>query len=123
MFYFRGEGERMAQEWAKAFYNSTAWKGARAAYIKTRIAADGGMCETCHEVPGYIVHHRTPLTQENINDSDVTLNFANFKYDCKECHDKEDENHGLNEKNETLCYFVNGRMVPKGRRPNEIAPL
>lgn len=113
----------MAKEWAKWFYNSAAWLKARAAYIKYRIQIDGGLCETCHEVPGYIVHHKIPLTPENINNPEITLNFENFKYDCKKCHDNEDENHGFNKKNETLCEFVNGRMIPKGDRPNEIAPL
>lgn len=112
----------MAKEWAKPFYNSTAWKEARLSYIRMRRAIDGGMCETCRKVPGYIVHHKISLTQENINDSEITLNFENFKYDCKKCHDNEDENHGFNKKNEIMCEFVNGRMIPKGDRPNEIAP-
>jgi len=35
----------MAKEWAKKFYNSTAWKECRAAYIKSV----QGLCETCLE--------------------------------------------------------------------------
>ncbi len=54
----------MAQEWAKAFYRSRRWLRCRDAYIKDRILADGGLCEECHDRPGYIVHHRKPLTQE-----------------------------------------------------------
>ena len=52
----------MAQEWAKAFYRFKRWLTCRDAYIKDRILADGGLCEECHDRPGYIVHHRKPLT-------------------------------------------------------------
>lgn len=81
----------MAREFAKAFYNSTRWKKCRMAYIRHRKSVDGGMCESCRERPGYIVHHKTELTPENINDPDVTLGFWNLKYDCLECHNKEHE--------------------------------
>ena len=56
----------MAQEWAKAFYRSRRWLRCRDAYIKDRILADGGLCEECRDRPGYIVHHRKPLTQETV---------------------------------------------------------
>ena len=79
----------MAREFAKTFYNSKAWKKARAAYIAQRKAIDGGMCESCHQRPGYIVHHKIELSPENINNPDIALNFANFKYDCHVCHNKE----------------------------------
>lgn len=53
------------------------------------MAADGGMCESCHERPGYIVHHKKELTPWNINDPDIALNHGNLKYDCHACHNKE----------------------------------
>ncbi len=81
----------MAKEFAKRFYNSKEWRKCRAAYIAQRKAIDGGMCESCHEVPGYIVHHKTELTPENINNPDVALGFKNLKYDCHVCHQKERE--------------------------------
>lgn len=120
---WRRNGEGMAKEWAKPFYNSTAWKEARAAYIKLRITIDGGLCETCGKKHGYIVHHKIPLTEENICDPEITLNFENFKYDCKECHDNEDENHGVNRKKECYCEFINGIPIPKGKRDDERTPL
>lgn len=83
----------MARDFARAFYNGKAWKKCRAAYISHRRSLDGGMCETCHERPGYIVHHKQELTPENINDPDIALGFENLKYDCLECHNKE---HGKN---------------------------
>lgn len=44
----------MAQEFARKFYDSTAWRKCRGAYIQHRMAVDGGMCETCHERPGCV---------------------------------------------------------------------
>lgn len=82
----------MARDFSKYFYNSTAWKKCRAAYISYRKSIDGAMCENCHERPGYIVHHRQELTPENINDPDIALGFENLKYECLECHNKEHGN-------------------------------
>lgn len=79
----------MAKIFAKPFYDSKEWQRCRAAYISHRKSVDGGMCETCHEKPGYIVHHKIELTPENINNPDITLGFENLKYDCHECHNRE----------------------------------
>lgn len=79
----------MAREFAKEFYKSKQWQKCRAAYIAHRKSIDGGLCETCHEAPGYIVHHKTELTPENINDPDIALGYDNLKYDCHICHNKE----------------------------------
>lgn len=80
----------MAKEFAKAFYNSKAWRECRKSYIAYRIAIDGGMCENCHNNLGYICHHIIELTPENINDPNIALNHSNLRYDCKHCHDEED---------------------------------
>lgn len=101
----------MAKDFAKGFYNSKAWQAVRLAYIKYRIGIDGGMCETCGNRPGYIVHHKEELTEENISNTNISLNFENFKYDCKFCHDRE-EGHFIKEK-ETRCGFdANGMPLP-----------
>ncbi|MEY8381966.1 hypothetical protein AALG83_02190 [Christensenellaceae bacterium 44-20] len=78
----------MAREFAKAFYHSSAWLKCRGAYIRERIAIDGGMCQRCHIVPGYIVHHKVWLTPDNISNPDVTLNKENLEYVCLVCHNK-----------------------------------
>jgi 5-methylcytosine-specific restriction protein A len=79
----------MAKEWAKKFYNSKAWQKCREGYIDTV----HGLCETCLDknklTPGYILHHKTWLTPENINDPNITLNWDNLKYECQDCHNKE----------------------------------
>lgn len=35
------------------------------------------------------VHHKVPLTPENINDPNVTLNWENLELLCKDCHEEE----------------------------------
>ncbi len=86
----------MAREFAEAFYKGTKWRKCRASYIAYRRGVDGGLCETCHEKLGKIVHHKIPLTPQNINDPDISLGMSNLKYDCKDCHEKED--HGYRNK-------------------------
>lgn len=105
----------MAREFAKKFYDSSTWKKSRAAYIAYRRAIDGGMCESCHAVPGYIVHHKTELSPSNINNPEITLNFDNFKYDCHICHNKErkrqEEAEGL------VPYEFDADGMPIGQSP------
>ena len=101
------------KSYAKRFYNSRAWRKCRAAYIASREAVDGGLCEECHEAPGYIVHHKVLLTEKNINNPDVTLNVKKLKYVCKNCHDKE-EIHPLHASIDTRCTFDSeGNPIPK----------
>ena len=88
----------MAQEWAKPFYNSKAWKSCRKAYIQKRTLIDGAMCEVCHKEPIYIVHHKITLTPNNINDPDISLNHCLMEGNCKQCHDRQ-EGHFIDSKN------------------------
>lgn len=108
----------MAREFAKAFYNSKLWKKARAAYIAQRKAIDGGMCESCHQQPGYIVHHKVELTPENINDPDIALNLENFKYDCHVCHNK--ENTALDKIEGLVYYEFDAAGQPIAQSPPDI---
>lgn len=79
----------MAKEFAKPFYRSKAWRRARKQYIDSV----DGLCERClakgKYEPGLIVHHKTWLTPDNINDVNITLNPMNFEYLCQECHNEE----------------------------------
>jgi 5-methylcytosine-specific restriction endonuclease McrA len=101
----------MAKEWAQKFYSSKEWKECRAAYIDSV----DGLCERCLEKgkvnPGYIVHHKTYLTPENINDPEITLNFEELEYLCKQCHDEE---HGVG---------VSGEVTRKDLKFNEFGEL
>lgn len=97
-------GDEMAQAYAKAFYKTAKWLKCRQSYIDSRIMQDGGLCEECHDRPGYIVHHKIRLTESNIQNPEVSLNHENLEYVCKECHD-EFEGHGLNKAVKPLCMF------------------
>jgi len=50
----------------------------------------GGLCENCLSKgiikPAEAVHHITPLTNENISDFDISLNWKNLKALCRTCH-------------------------------------
>lgn len=74
------------REFARAFYKSKAWQRCRDSYAKSV----GGLCERCLSKgmyrPGEIVHHRTPLTPDNIGDPGVTLNWGNLELVCRDCH-------------------------------------
>jgi len=76
------------KDFAKAFYNSPAWKSTRKAYMKKA----GGLCEECLKKglynPAVIVHHKTWLTPENINDPKITLSFDNLEAVCMDCHEE-----------------------------------
>lgn len=102
-----GAKEEMARKFAEAFYKSKKWQKCRATYILYRKSVDGGLCETCREKLGKIVHHKIPLTPENINDPDISLGMANLKYDCKDCHEREDHGYGKKQPEEMPRYYFN----------------
>lgn len=71
----------MAKEYAKEFYNSTAWRKTKEAYA----ASVFYLCERCGK-EGYICHHINHITPKNINNPDITLSWSNLMYLCQECH-------------------------------------
>ncbi len=79
----------MSQGKRAAFYHSTAWRKARAAYLAYRKAMDGGLCEVCGAQLGDTVHHKTWLTDDNIGNPDIALNPQNFCLVCRDCHARE----------------------------------
>ena len=66
---------------AKAFYESPAWRNTRAYIIKR----GAGLCVRCGAL-GAIVHHKRPLTPSNIDDPLVSLNENNLETLCRACH-------------------------------------
>lgn len=48
------------------------------------------LCERCLKQgimkPAEIVHHKTELTPENINNPNITLSFDNLEAVCRDCH-------------------------------------
>lgn len=82
----------MAEPWAARFYNGKAWRALRGRLIAER----NYICEECGgnfalEPSRLVGHHKKELTPENITDINISLNPANIKIICKECHDKEHE--------------------------------
>ncbi len=69
----------------KNFYkNSKAWKAARWECI----LRCHGLCQRCGKT-GKEVHHKIPLTLDNINDPMIALAQSNLELLCTSCHDAE----------------------------------
>lgn len=63
-----------------------AWKQTSRAYKQSV----GGLCESCMTkglvTPAEIVHHKIPLTDNNINDLNISLSWNNLQALCRQCH-------------------------------------
>ena len=79
-------------EAVEAFYTSWKYRKSKKAYAKSV----GNLCEECLKRgiinPGTKEkplenHHKIPLTDDNINDPNITLNWDNYELLCKKCHD------------------------------------
>ena len=68
------------------FYTTRAWRKCREAFLKEK----GGLCEICLSKgliePAVHVHHRKPITPENLSDPSITLDTRNLMALCEECH-------------------------------------
>ena len=84
------EAERVGrcymQDFARKFYLSKAWRNARKYIIKR----DMGLCVRCGK-PGKIVHHKTYLTPQNIDNPYIAFGEDNLETLCRECHAIEHE--------------------------------
>ena len=78
----------------EAFYVTWTWRKCRTAFAKSK----GNLCESCLKrgiiEPGskdqpLEVHHKIPLTADNVNDPNVTMNWDNLELLCKKCHDEQ----------------------------------
>ena len=90
----------MAKEFTNGFYNTKAWKKCREAYRKKV----GGLCEICLAQgiykAGAIVHHRIPLTPEQMQNPEILLCYDNLQLVCRECHERIHEVHKRNRRYE-----------------------
>ena len=103
------EGVTM-RAFAKAFYESPAWRKTRAYIIKR----DAGLCVRCG-APGVIVHHKTELTPTNIDDPAISLNEKNLVTLCRACHAIA---HGAAPPiAEGLAFDENGDVIEAGLMP------
>lgn len=95
----------MAKVFARAFYDSMQWRKCRKTFIQERVSIDGGLCQRCHERLGYMVHHTTMLTPDNISNPDIALNHDLLEYVCKPCHDREEGHFLYREERQRRCIF------------------
>jgi len=89
---------------ARRFYKSRAWQECRDAYY----VSQHGICERCGNA-GVIVHHKEPLTPENINNPNITLNWDNLEVLCLDCHNK--EHFGTDAIQDGLMFDEDGNVV------------
>lgn len=75
--------EEMAQDWAKKFYNTAAWKTQRAYILKRDRyrCTEPGCRRRATEV-----HHIVELSESNVNDINISLNPSNLRSLCEPCH-------------------------------------
>lgn len=86
----------------EAFYHSRTWKRCREAFAASR----NHTCEMCGK-PGWLVHHKRPLNDANVDDPGVSLDWSNLMLLCPSCHDR--IHHGL--RKEAKGEGTEGRYV------------
>ena len=100
------------KEWAEQFYNSSAWKDSREAYMQSK----GHLCERCSTesdpVVAKIVHHKIPLSRRNINVPEIALAFANLEALCQNCHNIE---HHAGRRAARYKFDAAGNLLPPPR--------
>lgn len=71
------------------FYKTQAWKKCRESYMKKV----GYLCERCLKEgkaePAVVVHHRRYITEQNVTDPRITLDFRNLEALCWHHHEQE----------------------------------
>ena len=70
----------------EAFYSTMAWRKCRESFLRSK----GRLCEICLSKgliePATQVHHKKPITPENVKNPEITLNHQNLMALCDECH-------------------------------------
>ena len=94
----------MAKAFAKAFYNSGAWKAVRR-FVLNR---DHYTCRDCTR-RAEEVHHVIELTPGNINDPSIALNPGNLVSLCGECHKKRTK--GISDTQPGYAFDNEGQLV------------
>lgn len=100
----------MARESSRQLYQSQAWKNTRRAYLKSR----GGLCERCMAkgiiTPAEIVHHKVPLTDDNVKDLNISLSWDNLQALCRVCHAEVHEDIYMNRSKRRYTVNKNGTV-------------
>lgn len=94
----------MAKDWTKGFYQSKAWRAARAAALRRDVF-------TCQMCEGWAteVHHIIELTPENIN-TPLAYDLDNLQSLCWLCHSKETK--GQTDVIEGFYFNEDGQVSP-----------
>lgn len=66
-----------------AVYESRRWERTRRLYLESKHY----ICEICGRV-GNTVHHKIPLTADNLHDERIAYGVENLQCLCLECHNK-----------------------------------
>ena len=82
---YRGHS-RKEKDFLDVFYSGWKWRRCKDSYLRSV----GGLCEECRR-RGLIkaadeVHHKIHLTKDNVNKSEIALNWANLEALCEDCH-------------------------------------
>lgn len=96
---------------ATGFYQSMAWKETRRNYKQSV----GGLCERCLAkgiiTPAEIIHHKVPLTADNISDLNISLGWGNLQALCRQCHAEVHEDMYAARSKRRYKVDKNGRVV------------
>ena len=95
------------------FYNSKEWKIAR--QLKIQLAY--GTCEKCGKA-GYEVHHKIPLTLDNLYDPKISLSVDNLELLCTSCHNQQRDNKIKKAIRDNFIFDNNGYVIPKSNQLN-----
>ena len=92
----------------KKFYHSKRWLRCRQAYG----ASQHWLCERCGQ-PADQVHHRIYLSDANLGDPEIALNWENLELLCDACHAIEHHGGGF-QTADGLIFNEEGDLVQRG---------
>ncbi len=94
------------------FYKSYAWKKFRSQMILYK----KGICELCGK-RGFLLHHKIPLDESNVDDPNIALNPDNMRLLCRDCHNKlhNEMESGLKDKPTWTTFRENGDVIIKDK--------
>ena len=103
----------MANKHRAGFYASQLWIKTRRNYVQSV----GGLCERCFANgiirPADVVHHKIPLTNENIRDPKVSLSWDNLEALCTDCHALMHSNKLMEREQRRYTVDSNGKVTIK----------
>jgi hypothetical protein len=86
------------------FYNSRTWRN----FSKLLKTENNYMCYKCNKIElstkNLIAHHKIELTEDNVDDVDVSLNKNNIDIICFYCHNRIHNRFGYNTKKVYIIY-------------------